>query len=167
MEVIECSYQTPSSNISFDHFSKVPKLGLFTFTQLSKGYYIRLMWNDEREDPKPCLTFFLRKVTKVHVTYKNTNIIESFNSLPFNFAKTFILRMSQSTTNSISLKHWDAKNATSENLVLAPFHYNMVGFFLHTFSIDFLSCMKARLTCLTDGGTGIKLIFCVITSNCR
>ena len=35
----------------FDHFSKVPKLGLFTFTQLSKGYYIRLMWNDEREDP--------------------------------------------------------------------------------------------------------------------
>ena len=41
----------------------------------------------------------------------------------------------------------NSKNATSENLVLAPFDYNMVGFFLHTFFIDFLSCMKARLTC--------------------
>ena len=68
---------------SFDHFSKVPKLGLFTFTQLSKGYYIRLMWNDEREDPNLVSDIFLRKVTKVHVTYKNTNIIESLNSLPF------------------------------------------------------------------------------------
>ena len=138
---------------SFDHFSKVPKLGLFTFTQLSKGYYIRLMWNDEREDPKPCLTFFLRKVAKVQkyqriIEHKVKSLVLNWRNWIFEWPailQTFTLKKSQSST-TISLKHWDTK-WNFRKLSLSPIWLQHGGVFLHSFFIDFLSCMKARLTC--------------------
>ena len=36
--------------------------------------------------------------------------------------------------------NWHAM--TRSSMILGPFDYNMVGFFLHTFFIDFLSCIN-------------------------